>query len=89
MICSLKFYGLCSPSKSRSGHYHSPNELFNLGQQLKSFLRKLSFLIIFFGLALGVARGSCEVDLLCLPFRATIETVESPGASCNRQSIDF
>jgi hypothetical protein len=42
-------------------------------------------LIFFSGLASGVAKGSCGVDLVCLPLEATTEkhgvvTVELPGA---------
>jgi hypothetical protein len=64
-----------SPYKTRSGQCHSP--------------RDISLSIIFFGSASGVARGRCGVDLMCLPLGAITETVESPGASCNLQGIDF
>jgi hypothetical protein len=80
MICSLNVSGLCSPSKTRSDCYHSPREFFNLGQQLKPSRERFPFWIILFGSTSGVSRGSCGVDLVCLPLEATTETVESPGA---------
>jgi hypothetical protein len=73
--------------KARSDRCRSPREIFNLGQQLKPSRERFIFLIIFSGSASGVARGSCGVDLVCLPFGATTETVESPGASCNLQVL--
>jgi hypothetical protein len=36
------------------------------------------FLIIFYGSASGVAKGSCGVDLMCLPMEAMTETTGSP-----------
>jgi hypothetical protein len=41
-------------------------------------LRAFPFLIIFYGSASGVAKGSSGVDLVCLPLEATTETMESP-----------
>jgi hypothetical protein len=46
-------------------------------------------LIIFFGSALGVSRGSYGVDLVFLLLEAPSETVEFPGASFNLQGIDL
>jgi hypothetical protein len=45
--------------------------------------------MIFSGLALGVSRGSCGVDLVCLTLGSTTETMELSGAICNIQVIDL
>jgi hypothetical protein len=45
----------------------------------KSLLREIfPFWVIFSGSTSGVARGSCGVDLVCLPLEATTERLESP-----------
>jgi hypothetical protein len=57
----------------------SENHQKYLVQQLKYLLEgSFFFLTIFSGSASGVAKGSCGVDLVCLPLEATAETVESP-----------
>jgi hypothetical protein len=44
---------------------------------------------MFFGSSSGVSRGSCGVDLVCLPLGAKTKIVESLGARCNLQGTDF
>jgi len=51
--------------------------------------RVLCLLIIFSGSALGVARGSCGVDLVCLPLEAITETMESPQWICQVHSCNL
>jgi hypothetical protein len=45
--------------------------------------------MIFSRSTLGVAKGRCGVDLMCLPLGATTETVESPGANYSLQCTDY